>query len=438
MYIDPIICQFPEALDEDRFIIATYYCATKATANMMKFAAALAVEQTTGTWLQVPAETPAVRERCIGRVVGVYETPAYQIEMPTDVAERHFIIRIAFPWTNFGPQFAMMLSSVIGNISSSGKVKLLDLQFPQKFLAEFQGPKFGVQGVRDLLGVHDRPLLNNMIKPCTGLDAATTAELAYESARGGVDIIKDDELVADAPHCRLLDRVKAVTAAIKLADDEKGEKTLYAFNITDRTDKLKDNAYRAIENGANCLMVNYFTIGLDAARMLAEDSNINVPILAHSDFTGAVYESPWSGMSANLIGAKLPRLAGLDMIIGLTPYGKFPIMMDTFIGMGYQMLSPLHNIKPAFPMPGGGTTQGHVEDIIKKFGNDVIIAAGGAIHGHPMGPAAGAKAFRQAIDAVLAGMNLEEAGRQYEELGVALDAWGIYSETPGGIFDLKG
>ncbi|ATW24270.1 RuBisCO large subunit C-terminal-like domain-containing protein [Candidatus Formimonas warabiya] len=438
MYIDPIICQFPEALDDDRFMIATYYCETKASTNMMKFAAALAVEQTTGTWLKVPAETPEVRERCIGRVVGVYEAPSYQIEIPKDVSERHFIIRIAYPWANFGAQFAMMLSTVIGNISSSGKVKLIDLEFPKMFLAQFKGPKFGVQGIRELLGVYDRPLLNNMIKPCTGLDAATTAQLAYESARGGVDIIKDDELVADAPHCKLLDRVKAVMEALKRADEEKGEKTLYAFNITDRTDKLKDNAYRAIEAGANCLMVNYFTIGLDAAHMLTEDMSINVPILAHSDFTGAVYESPWSGVSASLVGAKLPRLAGLDMIIGLSPYGKFPMMMDTFIMLGYQMLSSLHNIKPVFPMPGGGTTQGHVEDIVKKLGNDVIIAAGGAIHGHPMGPRAGAKAFRQAINAVMASVRLEEAGKQYAELGAALEAWGIYSEAKGGIFDLKG
>jgi len=89
-------------------------------------------------------------------------------------------------------------------------------------------------------------------------------------------------------------------------------------------------------------------------------------------------------------------------------------------------------------MPGGGTTQGHIEDIMHKFGNDVMIAAGGAIHGHPMGPAAGARAFRQGIDAVMAGMTLKEAGEKYEELGVALKLWGIYEENKGGIFDLKG
>lgn len=103
MYIDPIIMQMDESIDRERFVIATYYCGAKSTTNMMKFAAALAVEQTTGTWLQVPGETPEVRERCIGRVVGVYEAPAYQIEVPKSVDERQFIIRIAYPWAILAP-----------------------------------------------------------------------------------------------------------------------------------------------------------------------------------------------------------------------------------------------------------------------------------------------------------------------------------------------
>ena len=56
----------------------------------------------------------------------------------------------------------------------------------------------------------------------------------------------------------------------------------------------------------------------------------------------------------------------------------------------------------------------------------------------PMGPAAGARAFRQGIDAVIHGMTLEDAAKEYEELGGALTLWGIYSENSGGLFDLKG
>ena len=371
-------------------------------------------------------------------MLGVYEAPAYQIGIPEDVEERNFIIRIAYPWQNFGAQFSMMLSTVIGNISSSGKVKLVDLEFPKSFLDGFKGPKFGVEGIRKLLGVYNRPLLNNMIKPCIGLTPEKTAELAYEAAVGGVDVIKDDELVCDPPFCRLEDRVKAVMKAIKAADEVKGEKTLYAFNITAPASNIVENAYRALDAGANCLMVNYATCGLDTVRLITENDNIKVPVLAHSDYTGAQYASEWSGLSASLIGAKLPRLAGMDMVITLSPYGKFPMMMDTFVNCGLQLLAPMKHIKPVFPMPGGGTTQGHIEDVIKKFGNDVMIAAGGAIHGHPMGPAAGARAFRQGIDAVCAGGTLEEASKEYPELRVALEMWGIYLESKGGIFDLKG
>ena len=438
MFVDPIIMQLPEEIDKERFVIATYYAATKPKTNMVKFAAALAIEQTCGTWLKVPGETPEVRERAIGRVLGVYEAPAYQIGIPEDVEERNFIIRIAYPWQNFGAQFSMMLSTVIGNISSSGKVKLVDLEFPKSFLDGFKGPKFGVEGIRKLLGVYNRPLLNNMIKPCIGLTPEKTAELAYEAAVGGVDVIKDDELVSNPPHCPLVDRVKAVMKAIKAADEVKGEKTLYAFNITAPASNIVENAYRALDAGANCLMVNYATCGLDTVRLITENDNIKVPVLAHSDYTGAQYASEWSGLSASLIGAKLPRLAGMDMVITLSPYGKFPMMMDTFVNCGLQLLAPMKHIKPVFPMPGGGTTQGHIEDVIKKFGNDVMIAAGGAIHGHPMGPAAGARAFRQGIDAVCAGGTLEEASKEYPELRVALEMWGIYLESKGGIFDLKG
>lgn len=437
MYIDPLFMQFPDGLENEKYLIATYYVANAKSMEAVKYAAALAVEQTTGTWIAVPGETHALREKHLGRVVGIYEVPAYSDSYPADVTERHFILRLAFPTHNFGAQFAMMFTTVIGNISSMGKLKLLDLEFPHKFLKEFKGAKFGVEGIRNLLNVHDRPLVNTMIKPCIGLNPKQTAELAHSIALGGVDIIKDDELTADPDHCHLVDRVKAVMAALKSADEEKGEKTLYTFNITDRTEKLRDNALRAIDAGANALMINAWPVGMDACRMLADDPDINVPILSHCDMQGALYESPWSGMSASLVCSKLPRLAGLDMGIVLSPYGKFPLTMDTFIQAGYACLTPWQHIKPMMPMPGGGTTQGHIEELIHKFGKDVIIAAGGAVIGHPQGPTAGGKAFRQGIDAVMKGASLKEACKdsKNKELKSAIDAWGVYGERQ--IFDLK-
>lgn len=432
--IDPILFDSPDNINREKYIIATYYVAGKKNIDSLKYATSLAVEQSTGTWLQLPAETSELRKEHIARVIGIYEVPNYSWELPDDITERQFVVRIAFPTSNFTVQFAMLFTTVIGNISSGGKLKLLDLEFPEVWLKALKGPKYGVEGVRKLLNVPKRPLVNNMIKPCAGLTPEVTAKLAYEVAVGGTDIIKDDELISNAGYSASEDRVKKVMEVLKRADKEKGEKTLYAVNITDRVDKLKENAFKCLEAGANCLMVNYLTIGFDAARMLTEDPDINVPILAHSDFAGVMYESAWSGISAELVKAKLPRLAGLDMTIILSPYGKFPLIEDKFRQCCLGHSTPLKNIKRTWPMPGGGTHPGHTQVLMEKLGNDIIIAAGGAMHGHPMGAKAGAKAFRQAINVVMNEENLKDAKGRYKELDAAFDKWGIVGEKQKNIY----
>jgi 2,3-diketo-5-methylthiopentyl-1-phosphate enolase len=62
--------------------------------------------------------------------------------------------------------------------------------------------------------------------------------------------------------------------------------------------------------------------------------------------------------------------------------------------------------------------------LIEDFGMDSIINAGGGVHGHPQGAAGGGKAFRQAVDAVLAGKTLSEAAGEHPELATALELWG--------------
>ena len=44
------------------------------------------------------------------------------------------------------------------------------------------------------------------------------------------------------------------------------------------------------------------------------------------------------------------------------------------------------------------------------------------IHGHPMGPRAGARAFRRAIEAVMTGKKIKQMAKEHEELKVALES----------------
>lgn len=425
---------FPEMCNEKDYIIATYFVETSAP-DILKYAAALADEQTTGTWITVPGESNTIREKFGGKVVGIYETPDYETAVPKDVVSRRYIINIAYPAVNVGSSIPMLLSTVIGNIAAGGNLKLMDLSFPHSYVNNFKGPQFGLKGVRDILKVYDRPLVNNMIKPCTGWTPEEGAKMFYEAAVGGVDIIKDDELMAaNEPFCPLQERVRACMKAVKRKYEETGEYTLYTVNITDDVVKLRDNAMKAIEAGANALMINIYTVGYSAFRMIAEDPEINVPVLAHPDFAGAIYESPVSGITAPLLMGKLARLSGADMAIITSPYGKFPVVREKYIRIAQMLRQELYDIKPVLPMPGGGMYQGIVPRTIEDLGIDQAIASGGAIHGHPMGATAGARSIRQAIDASIKGIPLKEYAKEHKELAAAIEKWGCEDKN---LFDIK-
>lgn len=419
-----------EGLEQEEYVVASYVVGAGIQGDIVAKSVALAVEQSTGSWISVPSETGEVRHKHAAKVIGIYGIPDYELisSLPREEKLRLYLIRVAYPWVNFGSNLPLMLSMVVGNISSMPNLKLVDLEFPSSFVNQFKGPKFGVQGIRDLLGVHDRPLLNNMIKPCTGISPQVGAELLYQAARGGVDWVKDDELIAgDLPFSPLRERVSTYMDAARRADAEKGERTLYTVNITDQPAQFLENALQAQEAGANALMVNVFAVGLAALRELAEDDRVQLPIMAHTCFGGAMTSSPISGVGS-VVAAKLARLAGADIYLNVAPSAKFNALQDKFVRIQQVSASPFYHIRPIFNLAGGGVTPGMVPYLMGKLGLDFVIGAGAAIHGHPMGPGAGASAFRQAIQAVLSGDDIAKASEDKPELKVALERWGIYGQ----------
>ena len=435
---DPELFALPEAVADGEHIIASYFIQAPAGVDILKRCLGMATEQSTGTWVDVPGETCELRREHAAKLVALTEIPDYETGLPSADCVRSFLLRLAFPWVNFGDNLPMLMSTIPGNVSFGYPVKLVDIEFPASYLDRFQGPKFGIPGLRQTLGIYDRPLLNNMIKPCTGFPPEVGAQLVFDAAVGGVDIIKDDELLGGSPaFSPLEERVELYMQAIARADAEKGEKTLYTVNITDAVDRLRDNALRAIRAGANALMVNFVSTGLSALRMLAEDREINVPILAHATAGGALIVSPYSGITATLLMAKLPRLAGADILNDLVPYGKLPILKSKYVLIAQACRGRMGKIKPAFPNAVAGTYPGNIPQILADLGSDCIIGAGGGIHAHPQGPRAGAMAMRQAIAAVLQGVPLPEAAQSQPELQAALHTWGLWQEESTQLFALR-
>jgi 2,3-diketo-5-methylthiopentyl-1-phosphate enolase len=413
----------PDGVDYDEYLIGTYLASFPASVPVPALAPALAIEQSTGTWVPVPGETPEVRCKHVAKVIGVYEIPDLEFTVPSTLETRNYVIQIAFPQVNIGSQIPMLLTTVVGNISMGGRIKVLDIRLPKKFVDGFQGPRFGIPGVREILDVPNRPLLNNMIKPCTGYTPEVGVDLFRAAALGGCDIVKDDELIANASFNEVQARVKLYMEAERQVYEETGEHTLYTVNVTDEIPQVFENAHRAVELGCNAIMVNYLATGFPVLRMLAQDPNVDVPILAHMDVAGAYYMSPYHGLSSHLILGKLPRLCGADVVVFPAPYGKAPVIKDKFVNVARNLSFPLYDIRPTFPMASGGITPSMVPKVMEDLGNDVVIGSGGGIHAHPDGPIAGGKAFRQAIDATMQGIPLEEAAKEHPELDASLKTW---------------
>ena len=412
----------PEAVDRGEFVIATYAYRTSPGVGIEEAAETIAEMQSTGTWVALERETAALRERHAARVLATWELPEDQVIDPV-AGHRDWVIQLAFPVHNLGAQIPLLLATVYGECASAGEIRLLDLELPGAFTEAFRGPKFGVGGIRQLVDAPNRPLLIVMMKPAIGMSPEESAEVFRQVALGGADGVKDDELLVSHPWSHFLDRIRAHERAARSAFEETGHRTLYFVNITDRPDRLVQNAYRAVEAGASALMVDYLTVGISALSMLADDPAIDVPILGHLAFSGALYAGPRTGLDSHLVLGMLPRLAGADVVVYPSPYGSLQFTPAMNTRLARAMREPFNGLRPMLPAPGGGLHAGMTRRLFDELGIDFAVGAGGAIHGHPMGATAGARALRQAIDAVVRGESLADAATEHPELAAALARW---------------
>lgn len=315
-----------------------------------------------------------------------------------------------------------MITSLLGNdASTSAQVKLLDIEFPEEYASEFEGPSYGIEGIRKFAGIQERPILLNMIKPCTGLTPKEGAKIFYETALGGVDFIKDDELLGNPPYSKPEERVREYKKAAAAAYEETGERVKYFVNVTSGAGEILENIRRVEEAGADGIMVNFAAVGYSVLKEVTEATKL--PVLGHAAGSGMFYEGVLNGMSSPLAAGKLARLAGADIVMVNTPYGGYPLNHQKYMQTVAQLVLPFYHLKPAMPSIGGGVHPGMVEKYIGEVGKDIVLAAGGAVQGHPGGAAAGARAMRQAIDIVMSGADFEEAAKEKEELCIALKMW---------------
>ncbi len=376
-----------------------------ASVDPEKQAKIIAVGQTVGSWDdRWECRAAAFHDR-LGQV-GPIQTHADGSSTAT----------IDFPRHNVEGDIASLLTMIFGKYSMAGPAKVTAVRLPPDYGTP---PKFGIPGLRQKLGVVDRPLVMAIFKPALGLSAADHAEILAEVAPAGLDIIKDDEIMFDLDSAPTVDRLRACRTVIEAAKATTGKELLYAINVTGRADKLLDQARQLVQAGANALLLNVLTYGFSVLEALAQDPEINVPIFAHPALAGALCGSPDYGLNYSVVLGTLIAHAGADAVLYPAHYGSLPFDAAEEAAIRDHLRS-----RQVFPVPSAGIHPGIVPQALGDYGHDVILNAGTGIMDHPQGAAAGVAAFFAALRLAQPGKSFELSQIPPGPLRVALEKWG--------------
>lgn len=402
--------------------------------DVARMAAKIASDQSTGTFTELPGETDDIRRRCAARVESITalptgDHPSFPHSGAGGPVNRGDAV-IAYPLDAVGTDFAALMTIAVGGvfaIRGLTGIRVMDFDLPDAF-ASHPGPQFGIDGSRRLTGVTKGPIIASIIKPSLGLAAEETARLVAELCAAGVDFIKDDEKLMSPAYSPLSKRVAAIMPVIHDHEQRTGKRVMYAFGISAADpDRMMRNHDLVAEAGGNAAVVNINSIGIGGMSFLRKRSRLCLH--AHRNGWDILTRHPGLGMEFRAY-QKIWRLLGVDQFQINGIRAKYWEPDDSFVRSFHDCMTPIFSLADRpLPVVCSGQWGGQAVETYQRTGRtlDLMYLAGGGIHGHPMGPAAGVRAVRQAWNAAEQGAALEAAAKTQPELAASLTKFG---DTP--------
>jgi 3-oxoisoapionate-4-phosphate decarboxylase len=402
--------------------------------DVAALAAKIASDQSTGTFVDLPGETPELKARVAARVVAIrmlepvatpsFPEPAGSGGGPYARADAD----IEFPLDAVGTDLAALMTIAIGGvfaIKGFSGIRIVAMKLPAAFGEAHPGPQFGMDGSRALCGVYGRPIIGSIVKPALGLRPHETAELVNELVEADVDFIKDDEKLASPAYSSLADRVQAIMPIILNREQKTGRKVMYAFGISHADpDEMMRNHDIVAAAGGNAAVININSVGFGGFCFLRKRSRL--ALHAHRNGWDVLTRHPGLGMDFSVY-QQFWRLLGVDQfqINGIA--AKYWESDDSFVRSFAALKAPLFSPRDCpLPVVCSGQWGGQAPETFARTGRtvDLLYLCGGGIVSHPDGPAGGVKAVRQAWEATVAGIPLEAYAREHRELAKSLAKFG--------------
>jgi ribulose-bisphosphate carboxylase large chain len=412
--------------NEKDLIVMYYLEQSPDCESLEKACEEIAKESSIGTWTDIATMSADIAKRL--------KPSAFSIDPANN------LIKIAYNEELFeADNISQILSAIAGNIfgmKTIRNLRLIDVTFPRNIIKAYKGPFFGITGIRKMTGITNRPLLGTIVKPKVGLNEEEHARVCGEAWKGGLDIVKDDENLTNMKFNKFGERIKETLKMRDKIENDVGESKFYMPNVTAKLSTMKERAELVKKCGGEYIMVDILTVGFSALQEMRDYvEDLQMIIHAHRAMHAALTRNKQHGITMLTI-AKLMRLIGVDQLHTGTIVGKMEggrqevleinegITCDEIRGNDFSKLDQSwYGLKPILPVASGGLSPLHIPELMNILGMEMVYQFGGGCHGHPSGTLAGAKAIRDAVDATIEGISLEEKARSSNELREALIKW---------------
>jgi ribulose-bisphosphate carboxylase large chain len=309
------------------------------------------------------------------------------------LVENKWKARISYPLSVVGDDPTQLLNVLFGNISLLNGIVISDVS-DNIFNELLIGPSFGIEGIRNSCGAMNRAISSTALKP-VGLSAEKLADRAFLFSKGGIDIIKDDHGLTNQQSAPFEERVSLCTKAVRRGEQQSGKKSLYFPNITTSPQNLLERFEKAVELGADGVLVCPQLTGLESLLSIA--SLKEIPVMAHPAFSGSYIQAN-HGLSPELYYGKIWRAFGADAVIYPNSGGRFPFSVEQCHQLNRQMRGHFCSFKPTFPVPAGGIKLETVKEWMDSYGNDIILLIGGSLYNQKSGIESAAREFQQLLE----------------------------------------
>ena len=343
-------------------LIKAVYQATTPDRDPALLAENIAREQSLE--LTRPLIAEAIAERLLGRVLAVEQ-----------IDQQRWRLDIGYPAELASAQAGQLLHLLYGTISFYPRIRLIGLELPTSLLRQLKGPRAGLPGIRRYVGVSDRALLMTVLKP-RGSTPEQLAALALAFARGGGDLIKDDQNLVETDFEAFKQRVGVCAEAVARATEERGRRCLYLPHVAGSGEHLERQLALVKSLGLPGVVMCSWAMGLETAADAARRHELMW--LSHPAMAGVFTEPEDRGIAADVLLGTLVRAAGADISIFPGSGGRIQSgRPDDQASICRALTGPLADLAPTLPCSGGGKTLELAAETARHQGPDCAILVGG-------------------------------------------------------------